>query len=38
MVTSKIYICVYSSKNLHEDIKINANNSTIKGENFMKIS
>ena len=25
------------SKKLHEDIKINANNSTIKGENFMKI-
>ena len=26
-----------SSKKLHEDIKINSNNSTIKGENFMKI-
>jgi hypothetical protein len=25
-----------SSKKLHEDIKINSNNSTIKGENFMK--
>ena len=27
-----------SSKKLHEDININSNNSTIKGENFMKIS
>ena len=26
-----------SSKKLHEDIKINSNNSTIKSENFMKI-
>jgi hypothetical protein len=26
-----------SSKKLPEDIKINSNNSTIKGENFMKI-
>ena len=26
-----------SSKKLHEDIKINSNDSTIKGENFMKI-
>ena len=26
-----------SSKKLHEDIKINSNNSTIKGENFIKI-
>ena len=26
-----------SSEKLHEDIKINSNNSTIKGENFMKI-
>ena len=26
-----------NSKKLHEDIKINSNNSTIKGENFMKI-
>ena len=26
-----------SSKKLHEDIIINSNNSTIKGENFMKI-
>ena len=26
-----------SSNKLHEDIKINSNNSTIKGENFMKI-
>jgi len=26
-----------TSKKLHEDIKINSNNSTIKGENFMKI-
>ena len=26
-----------SSKQLHEDIKINSNNSTIKGEYFMKI-
>jgi hypothetical protein len=26
-----------SSKKLHEYIKINSNNSTIKGENFMKI-
>jgi hypothetical protein len=26
-----------SSKNSHEDIKINSNNSTIKGENFIKI-
>jgi hypothetical protein len=26
-----------SSKKLHEDIKINSNNSTIKGEHFMKI-
>ena len=26
-----------SSKKLHEDIKINSNNSTIKAENFMKI-
>jgi hypothetical protein len=26
-----------SSKKLHEEIKINSNNSTIKGENFMKI-
>jgi hypothetical protein len=25
-----------SSKKLHEDIKVNSNNSTIKGENFMK--
>jgi hypothetical protein len=25
-----------SSKKLHEDIKINSNNSTIKGENFIK--
>jgi hypothetical protein len=27
-----------SSKKLHEDIKINSNNSTIKGEHFTKIS
>jgi hypothetical protein len=26
-----------SLKKLHEDIKINSNNSIIKGENFMKI-
>ena len=26
-----------SSKKLYEDIKINSNNSTIRGENFMKI-
>ena len=26
-----------SSKKLHEDIKINTDNSTIKGEHFMKI-
>ena len=26
-----------SSKKLHEDITINSNNPTIKGENFMKI-
>jgi hypothetical protein len=26
-----------SSKKLHEDIKRNSNNCTIKGENFMKI-
>jgi hypothetical protein len=26
------------SKKLHEDITINSNNSTIKGENLMKIS
>jgi hypothetical protein len=26
-----------SSQKLHEDIKVNSNNSTIKGENFMKI-
>jgi hypothetical protein len=26
-----------SSEKLHEDIKINSNNSTIKDENFMKI-
>ena len=26
-----------SSKKLHEDIKINCNNATIKAENFMKI-
>ena len=26
-----------SSKKLHEDTTINSNNSTIKGENFMKI-
>jgi hypothetical protein len=26
-----------SSKKLHEDIKINSNNSTVKGENFLKI-
>jgi hypothetical protein len=26
-----------SSKKLHEDAKINSHNSTIKGENFMKI-
>jgi hypothetical protein len=26
-----------SSKKWHEDIKINSNNSTIKGEHFMKI-
>ena len=26
-----------NSKKLHEDIIINSNNSTIKGENFMKI-
>ena len=26
-----------SQKKLHEDNKINSNNSTIKGENFMKI-
>jgi hypothetical protein len=26
-----------SSKKLHEDIKTNSNNSTIKGENFMKM-
>ena len=26
-----------SSKKLHEEIKIISNNSTIKGENFMKI-
>jgi hypothetical protein len=28
---------ILSSKKLHEDIKINSNNSTVKGENFMKI-
>jgi hypothetical protein len=26
-----------SSKKLHEYVKISSNNSTIKGENFMKI-
>ena len=26
-----------SSKKLHEDIKKHSNNTTIKGENFMKI-
>ena len=26
-----------SSKKLHEDTEINSNNSTMKGENFMKI-
>jgi hypothetical protein len=26
-----------SSKKLYKDMKINSNNSTIKGENFMKI-
>ena len=26
-----------NSKKLYEDLKINSNNSTIKGENFMKI-
>jgi hypothetical protein len=26
-----------NSKEINEDIKINSNNSTIKGENFMKI-
>ena len=26
-----------NSKKLHQDIKINSNNSTIKGENFMNI-
>jgi hypothetical protein len=26
-----------NSKKIHEDIKINSNKSTIKGENFMKI-
>ena len=26
-----------SSKKLHEDTKINSNNSTNKGENFMKV-
>ena len=29
-----VYKCL---KKLHEDIKINSNNSIIKGENFMKI-
>jgi hypothetical protein len=37
-----IFISAFNAENLmkiklHEDIKINSNNSTIKGENFMKI-
>jgi hypothetical protein len=30
-------LVIKSSKKSHEDIKINSNNSTIKGENFMEI-
>jgi hypothetical protein len=30
-------LVIKSSKKSHEDIKINSNNSTIKGENFMTI-